>query len=807
MVKLKQSLKVLGLAEVCTIFMMRQQQMHAAACGVESVIITDELMKRPVRAADFESENRALLKLATTMACEPDRVLQELVESACELCRAGSAGISLLDPERPGADGQFRWVAIAGEFSQYAGNTMSRNFSPCGTVVDFKRTLLMADPVRHFPYIDLLSHPVNEVLLVPLYRGAEPIGTVWVVAHIADRNFDQEDARLVTALSQFAAAAVQVMETVATNRRLEATARLNAEREVQLLADENRRITAVVRERERAEEAIRRELKDTRLLREVAARMIGDDDSSALFDEILAAAMTITEADAGTIQLLDRPSNTLSFLSSRGFTPSISNHFTRVSAESDSPCGLALARGERVFVEFTDEPTDAADSSNRLHFDHGLRCAQSTPLLSRSGRPLGMFSTHWRISRSLTEREVRFLDLLGRQAADLIERSQAREALRVNERELREADRRKDEFLAVLAHELRNPLVPIRTGVELLKRVSEQPALVEKIRPMMDRQVRHMVRLIDDLLDVSRIATGKIALQRQPVMLSTLIGNVVEANRSAISAAGLELEMLLDDPPRLIEVDPTRFSQVIGNVLHNAIKFTPAGGTITVRTREELSRDAKDLLVLRISDTGIGIDKEQLPAIFGLFTQVHADSSAQYGGLGIGLALAKTLIELHGGSISAASAGPGLGTEFTMRIPAMSPGVESAAAPLTSCRLDGQRVLIVDDNVDSADSMALFMTQLGAEVRVRYDGTSALELLREFNASLILLDIGMPGVDGYQTCERIRREKGPAVRIVAITGWGQEGDRRRAAQAGFDAHLTKPVNPQQLVELAIGTTG
>jgi signal transduction histidine kinase len=577
------------------------------------------------------------------------------------------------------------------------------------------------------------------------------------------------------------------------------------DREVQWLAEENRRITALVRERERAEEAIRRELKDTRLLRDVAARMIGDDDSSALFDEILAAAMTITEADAGTIQILDQASNTLTFLASRGFTPGISQHFTRVSAESESPCGVALARGERAFVEFTDNRNDAPDSSNRLHFEHGLRCAQSTPLLSRSGRPLGMFSTHWRTSRSLTEREVRFLDLLGRQAADLIERSEAREALRASERELREADRRKDEFLAVLAHELRNPLVPIRTGVELLKRVSEQPGLVEKIRPMMDRQVRHMVRLIDDLLDVSRIATGKIALQRQPVILATLVGNVVEAHRSAISAAGLELEMVLDDPHRLIEVDPTRFSQVIGNVLHNAIKFTPAGGRISISTREErLQTSADQQLVLRIADTGIGIDKAQLPAIFGLFTQVHANSSAQYGGLGIGLALARKLVELHGGSIIAASAGAGQGTEFTVRIPVILPPVESVASPAPTTRLDGQRVLIVDDNVDAADSMALFVAQLGAEVRVSYDGTSALERLREFDPSLILLDIGMPGIDGYQTCEQIRRERGALVRIVAITGWGQEEDRRRAAKAGFDAHLTKPVNPQHLVELAIG---
>ncbi|HTC54235.1 MAG TPA: ATP-binding protein [Steroidobacteraceae bacterium] len=780
---------------------------HHTQCGVDAVIITDELKRRPSRAPDFESENRVLLKLANTMAQDPRRALQELVDSARELCRAGSAGISLLDPNRKDSDPQFRWVATSGEFSHYAGNTVPRHFSPCGTVLDRNHLLMMADPVRHFPYIDVLSQPVPEVLLVPFHRGAHAVGTVWVAAHAKERHFDGEDARLVASLAQFAEAAVQVMATADINRELEEAARLAAERELQRLAQENRRITALIGERESAEEAIKRELKDTRLLRDVAARLIGEDESSALFDEILAAAITITEADAGTIQLLDGPTQTLTFLSSRGFTPAISAHFARIDADSDSPCGIALSRGERTFVEFTDDAAAAADSSNRLHYEHGLRCAQSTPLLSRSGRKLGMFSTHWRNARTLTERELQFLDLLGRQAADLIERSQAREALRDSERELRETDRRKDEFLAVLAHELRNPLVPIRTGIELLKRVPDQPALVEKIRPMMDRQVRHVVRLIDDLLDVSRIATGKIALQRQPVVLSNLVNSVVEANRSAIAAAGLKLEVQLDDPQRILEVDPTRLSQVIGNILHNATKFTPEGGTITLRADEEPGNGASGRnLVLRISDTGIGIHKDLLPTIFGLFTQVHSDSFSRYGGLGIGLALARKLVELHGGWISATSPGPGLGTEFIVTIPATLPHLEAVAAAAPSYRLDAQRILVVDDNADAADSTALLIAQLGGEVKVAYDGMNALEMLRDFDASLVLLDIGMPGLDGYETCVRMRREKGDAIRIVAVTGWGQEEDRRRAAEAGFDAHLTKPVNPAHLAGLATGAS-
>jgi signal transduction histidine kinase len=727
---------------------MQSQQTHKTECGDDALIITDELNHRPARAADFEAENRVLLKLANTMAQDPHGVLQELVDSARVLCRAGSAGISLFGAPQDGSDPQCRRLAASGELSQYAGNTMPRDFRPGGIV--------------------LLAHPVPEVLLVPFYRGAAPVGTVWVAAHVDDQHFDREDARVLSSLSQFAAAAVQVTST---------------------------------------EEAIRHELKDTRLLRDVAARLIGEGESPVLFDEILAAAMTITEADAGTIQLLDGPTQTLTFLSSRGFTPALCAHFARVSADSDSPCGIALSRGERTFVEFTEDRGGAPDSSNRLHYEHGLRCAQASPLWSRSGRKLGMFSTHWRSARTLTERELRFLDLLGRQAADLIERSQARQALRDSERELRETDRRKDEFLAVLAHELRNPLVPIRTGVELLKRVPEQPTLVEKIRPMMDRQVRHVVRLIDDLLDVSRIATGKIVLQRQPVMLSNLVNSIVEANRGAIAAARLKLNVHLDDPDRILEVDPTRLSQVIGNILHNATKFTPEGGTITLVAEEETANGASGRnLVVRIADTGIGIHQDLLPTIFGLFTQVHSDSFSRHGGLGIGLALARKLVELHGGTIRAHSPGPGLGTEFTVRIPATLPHLEAVAAPSPSYRLDDQRILVVDDNVDAADSTALLITQLGGEVKVAYDGMNALELLGTFDASLVLLDIGMPGLDGYETCARMRRAKGDSIRIVAVTGWGQEEDRRRAAEAGFDAHLTKPVNPAHLAGLATGAS-
>jgi CheY-like chemotaxis protein len=308
---------------------------------------------------------------------------------------------------------------------------------------------------------------------------------------------------------------------------------------------------------------------------------------------------------------------------------------------------------------------------------------------------------------------------------------------------------------------------------------------------------------INDLLDVSRISSGKIELQREWVTVSDMVESALEANRSTIAEAGLELQVSFEDPERLLEVDATRLPQVISNVLHNAAKFTPRGGKISLETELVAAGSTPPELILRITDTGVGIPKESLPKIFGLFAQVHAERSVQHGGLGIGLALARKLIELHGGSIQADSAGPGQGSVFTIRIPASATHSEGVAASAAApANLAGLQVLVVDDNRDAADSIGLLISELGAAVRIAYDGAQALEALKDFDPALVLLDIGMPALDGYQACQQIRRAKGAAVSIIAVTGWGQEADRRRAAEAGFDAHLTKPMDLSHLITLA-----
>jgi PAS domain S-box-containing protein len=385
---------------------------------------------------------------------------------------------------------------------------------------------------------------------------------------------------------------------------------------------------------------------------------------------------------------------------------------------------------------------------------------------------------------------------------DVTEQRRVDAELRKRVEQLKDADKHKDEFIAMLAHELRNPLVPIRTAVELLKRSLDQPSVIASIRPMMERQVSHMVRLIDDLLDVSRITSGKIDLKPEAVPLSTLVGEAVDVNREAINAAGLSISVQLDNPHLVLSVDPTRFSQILSNIIHNATKFTPAGGRITVQSALEASHSAKPAaLAIRIADTGMGLAESMIPRIFELFAQAGAVGHGRQSGLGIGLALARRLAELHGGTLEAYSDGPDRGSEFVLRVPAPDQVPRDEPKLVASGNgLADVRVLVIDDNRDGADILGILFEEQGGLVRVAYDGASGLLAAQEFKPEVVLLDIGLPDMDGYEACRRFRTEFGRDISIVALTGWGHERDKQRAFDAGFDAHLTKPADPQQLSE-------
>lgn len=367
------------------------------------------------------------------------------------------------------------------------------------------------------------------------------------------------------------------------------------------------------------------------------------------------------------------------------------------------------------------------------------------------------------------------------------------------------SNRRKDEFLAVLAHELRNPLAPIRTGLELMRLGGDSAESVAQVRPIMERQVAHLVRLVDDLLDIARITSGRIELQRQPTALAPLIASAVEANRTAMDAAGLELAVDLPEAPVIVNVDPTRLVQVIANLLQNATKFTDRGGQITVAARVE-NDVVPPTLVLTVRDTGIGIAAELLPRVFDLFASGD-DGHRGKAGLGIGLALARQLVEMHGGRIEVASSGTGAGSTFTIRLPVMAMGTlpRPDASPARAPRIAG-RVLIVDDNVDAAELLAALVRRLGGQAETAYGGAEGLERAATFRPNVVLLDIGMPEMDGYEACRRLRAAPhGRHALVVALTGWGQHEDRERALAEGFDAHLTKPADPQMLESLLAGS--
>lgn len=366
---------------------------------------------------------------------------------------------------------------------------------------------------------------------------------------------------------------------------------------------------------------------------------------------------------------------------------------------------------------------------------------------------------------------------------------------------IQEADHQKDEFLAMLAHELRNPLAPICNAVEILQLHDlHQPELVW-VRSIIDRQVKHLVRLVDDLLDVSRITRGKIALQRQIVDVAAIVASAEEASRPVIDARRHQLTVSLPDYPLTVDADADRLCQVLDNLLNNAAKYTAPGGRIWL-TVERQENDVE----FRVSDTGVGISADMLPRVFDLFTQVDQSLDRHPGGLGIGLALVRRLVEMHDGTVEAVSFGKGQGSEFVVRIPLAISQPKSLRREELSFQ-DGEdtsprRVLVVDDHADVAECLALLLKDLGHQVHTVYDGLSAFEAVRTFGPEVVLLDIGLPEMDGYEVARRLRAEHGPdKLLLVALTGYGQEADRLRTREAGFDEHLLKPAGCADLNKL------
>jgi signal transduction histidine kinase/CheY-like chemotaxis protein len=376
---------------------------------------------------------------------------------------------------------------------------------------------------------------------------------------------------------------------------------------------------------------------------------------------------------------------------------------------------------------------------------------------------------------------------------EIVERRRAEDRMRFLADQLRETDRRKDEFLATLAHELRNPLAPIRNALGILRHPDHEPADAQRAQEIIDRQIRQMVRLVDDLLDVSRITRDRLELRRQPVQLDQILNAAIETTLPQIQALGHRLDVALPQEPMRIDGDPQRLAQVFGNLLSNACKYTDRGGRIGLAARVDGGKAR-----IAVSDTGIGLQPQQLQSVFELFVQVDTSLERAQGGLGIGLTLVRRLVEMHGGSVEARSDGVGRGSTFEVLLPLAVAEVHSEYVPTTSSEVaqERRRVLVVDDNRDAADTLALALQLLGHDTLTVYDPELVMDEIPKFAPDLAFIDVGMPKLNGFQLVRLIRASPyGDGIYLVALTGWGQEEDRRRSSEAGYDEHLVKPADP------------
>jgi PAS domain S-box-containing protein len=1014
---------------------------------LDEVLITHELARRLVRAPDHRAESRALTLLSRELVTRPHGVLQRLAELVLQLCRAGTAGVSILEH---GADGDvFRWHAMAGAYAAMAGGTVPRGDSPCGVVIERNTTLLFDGPARRFASLRCDGPPVIECLLVPWTVDDQPIGTVWAVSHDPERRFDAEDARLLAALSSFAAAAHQIVRVpdgaqagrdderrqafllrlndalrpLADPRRIQAEAArvlrehlaidrigyaadcgdgehlmvtyadgttapglaeklryadygagllaalrtghpvvrpdVQAARDldaaalaahaalgVAAVADvplvKDGRLVAILfahhgrarpwsdadlavmqetAERtwaavERAQAQAGREAAHAELMRQsrfvattldalpdfvygfdrshrfayvnrameelygmeagalvgrsfadldfpsdLAARLDGHLDTIfrtgvTIQDEVYFTSPTGASAyfqfrwgpvlaEDGTVEqvvgvsrdttgrrmlearlreseeraaFLLRLSDAMRSLDDADAieataTRMVAEHLGanrvligefddgRVHIRRDHVDGVASlagtyplpALGVRALAAFErGEPFVVEDTARDPHTDSTTRAGWiSVGIASHvgvglysGGRVAGVFCVHHAAPRRWNAAETNLVREAAERTWAAIERVRAEQALK-------DADRRKDEFLATLAHELRNPLAPISSAVQLMRRAEGRDA-TDRLTGIVERQVRQIVKLVDDLMEIARISRGKIELDRRPLALADIVRDAVEASRPQVERAGHRFDVAVSDAPLVVHGDAVRLTQVLTNLVNNAAKYTGAGGRI-----ELLAQREGHAMTLRVRDNGRGIPAAQLPHVFDMFAQPHLGSQGDGDGLGIGLAIVRKLVEMHDGTVEAHSAGPGCGSEFVVRLPLMHdamPHCDAGARGTVNATLAGHRVLVVDDNADAADTLALLLEAHGARARVVYDGPAALAVLPGFAPSVVLLDLGMPEMDGFDVARAIRAEGNRHVRIVALTGWGQQADRERTRAAGFDHHLTKPVD-------------
>jgi PAS domain S-box-containing protein len=810
------------------------------------VDITSELAHRPARPPDYQAESQALVDLSGVMATNPHAILQKLAETALALCQAESSGISILESDREPAI--FRWHATAGKFGPFLGGTTPRDFSPCGVVLDRNATQLMTDPVRFYPYIAELSPHVAELLLLPFYYGDTAVGTIWVVAHSHERKFDGEDKRLLMSLGKFASTAIQVLRSIEAGKQSQA--------EITRLRDEERaangRAVRILESVTDAFFALDRDWRfsyfnpqaETLLQRtrdELLGKVIWQAFPQALgtkFEREYRAA--VAERRPVTFhEFYPAPLNDWfevhAYPSDDGLSVYFQNITARKRAEEElrtsqgqlrlaldsaglgswhlDPVTVTLQTDERFRAIFgtTAEMLDYDEAVAVIHPDDQARVRDAVAAAIRPLDP-APYAAEYRVihpdgtvrwvfakgrANFINEGAERKLLSIDGTVLDITDRKQAEHDRERLMTQLQEYDQQKNNFLATLAHELRNPLAAISNAV-LLMDMSDSKQHRDYSTATIKRQNSHLSRLIDDLLDVSRINQGKLGLRREILDATVILDSAVQTVEPLVAERQHTLDMIIDRGNLWVDADPTRLEQIIINLLTNAAKYSENGGHICLSAGHE-GRE----IVIRVKDTGIGIAPKQLPNLFGLFSQVDHNSSRSEGGLGIGLSIVRKLVELHGGEIAVTSDGLGRGSEFTIRLPAAT--ALETVPPMTKETEEAPgktRILVVDDNADTVRGMEILLKLAGHQVVTARNGSQAIEVAQAHQPQCILLDLGLPGMSGYEVVKRLRQEDNcKNALIIAISGFGQPDDRHRTKAAGFDHHLVKPISYDELFSL------
>ncbi len=805
----------------------------AKSLSNEDLMITPELRSRPSPRGDPAHTNRLLHDLIAKLNGGSTALLQYLADAAAEVGGgdAGCTGGVCLMESGPDGEQRMRLVATSEAEGAQRNFNLSLGQCPCSLCLGQPGLMLLKEPQRHFEAFNPTTLPIAELLLVPFGTGTPEPGTLWVAAH-GDHRFHQIHA---DALRLLAEQGTIVYQNVRERERL--AARLERRSDQNTLLD---RLPVGIAK-------LDQEYRYTYLNDRAIASLKTSQDHLLgrsvweVYPEVAgtfveeAYRRTMEQGEVSSLELYFTPVETWFDLEAHpaeggGIVVFFFDARQRKLNESDLVTALASEeRNRRYYTTILNTTPDfayiwGADYkflyANKALMDlYGLK---EEEYVGRSFRDVGYPEWHARMHEHEIDEVVRtgkplrgkipfqskggggiydyiFMPVFGPDGQveaiagttrDVTAQERSAEALK-------EADKRKDEFLAVLAHELRNPLAPLRSGVELL---SQDPEIevVRQAHDIMARQIEHMVHLVDDLMDLSRVNRGAIELRKGPLQLRSVLDTALQTVQPLIVERKHRIQVEYAPTPINLIGDSTRLAQIFSNLLNNAAKYTEPGGDITVRVRRTES-DA----IITITDTGIGIDPEDQHKVFEMFAQVDRKSERAKGGLGIGLNIVQRLVQMHGGAITMASEGRGKGSTFTVTLPLSEEQKPAASLPVHSdTQVKSLRILIVDDNVDAAFVLSMLLKHMDHEVHATHGGKDAIDLMAGFKPDVVFLDIGMPGMDGYEVCRHMRALPGAeGCFIVALTGWGQQEDRRRATEAGFDKHLVKPVERLTIVQL------